>query len=727
MYPVKLSLKNVGPYVDETICFTSAPGDVVAVVGENGAGKTMLVDSVFAALYRYFPSRDGIYKYCRGKAQVSLWFKVAGQNYQSVVNIDAKKREMEPWLFLEVEDGWQVPMTDGKTGTFDNAIEELCGSAEVALASVFASQDKAGSFAQLPKAKRKELFIDMLGLGKLQIVSDESLIREKNSKEEYGRVFDRFSLLQKTQEPKAENLEGLYRELNNTRNEISEGEASLKSATFETSLLKAKFWAAKEIEDRQFPVRKRMQSSLKEIAEVSRALQESEVQSARADYYRSLAQKYEEISGKLELHRLESSSLSAQLSNHHKQVAAHNLTLRELSGQSAIQQQSIVAGNKELARARTDSAIINKVPCHAEGECADCEFLVNAVKAQGSIGDVEEGIDNATAARLAIEQQIKDLPFPEAGNLAQIEAQLANIKARISSLEPQYVESNDARSKLVVAEAAASLIGDLKLRMDKLNRESTQAREEMEELERALVVAREAEGLFRKAEKQLGLDQEKLDGTRIHLNTLLAKVGRAELEEEQSKAAKQEMNELILVIGSLDQDRKSWALLAKAFGKTGIQSLEIDASGPVISEIVNDLLFSCFGPRFSVRFVTQVLKDDKSGYKDDFDIYVTDAVSEREGSIDDLSGGERVVVCEGVSLAIALFNRSRADVGWTTLFRDEASSAIDDRRAPLYIKMLRRAREEGHFERLFFIAHQQRVTEGADSKILIADGKISVE
>ena len=126
--------------------------------------------------------------------------------------------------------------------------------------------------------------------------------------------------------------------------------------------------------------------------------------------------------------------------------------------------------------------------------------------------------------------------------------------------------------------------------------------------------------------------------------------------------------------------------------------------------------------------MTQVLKDDKSGYKDDFDIYVTDSEGGgREGSIDDLSGGEKVIICEAVSLAIALFNRSRSSVGWASLWRDEASSAVDDRRAPQYIGMLRRARELGHFERLFFIAHQQRVTEAADSKVIVTNGKITFE
>jgi exonuclease SbcC len=240
--------------------------------------------------------------------------------------------------------------------------------------------------------------------------------------------------------------------------------------------------------------------------------------------------------------------------------------------------------------------------------------------------------------------------------------------------------------------------------------------------------ATKAEDSLKHAQKAQYLEEAALDSARSSMNMVVSELARAEAEIELAKEASSKIEFLSVVLEKYDFNRRCYALLSKAFGKTGIQSLEIDAAGPAVSDIANDLLLSCFGPRFSIRFLTQVLKDDKSGYKDAFDIYVTDSSGGgREGSIDDLSGGERVIVCEAVSLAICLFNTSLGRSGWVSLWRDEASSAIDDSRAPLYIRMLRRAREQGHFKRLFFIAHQSRVTEQADAQVKIDGGKFLLE
>ena len=158
-----------------------------------------------------------------------------------------------------------------------------------------------------------------------------------------------------------------------------------------------------------------------------------------------------------------------------------------------------------------------------------------------------------------------------------------------------------------------------------------------------------------------------------------------------------------------------------------IQSFEIDSAGPEVSRIANELLFNCFGPRFSIRFVTQEAKADGKGYKDEFDVYVYDQRYDRWVSIDDLSGGEKVIVTEALALAIALYNREKNGVTWETLFRDEVSGALDDKHAPQYIAMLRAAREMGHFQRVYFISHQGRMREMADSRIIVSGGKLAIE
>ena len=164
------------------------------------------------------------------------------------------------------------------------------------------------------------------------------------------------------------------------------------------------------------------------------------------------------------------------------------------------------------------------------------------------------------------------------------------------------------------------------------------------------------------------------------------------------------------------------ARVAKSFGPMEIQSFEIDNSGPEVSRLSNELLFNCFGPRFSIRFVTQELKVDGKGYKDEFDVSVDDQKTGRTVSISDLSGGEKTIVSEALALGIALYNKEKNGVVWDTLFRDEVSGALDDVYAPQYIAMLRAAREIGHFKKVFFICHQPRLKAMADSRILVEKG-----
>jgi len=54
-------------------------------------------------------------------------------------------------------------------------------------------------------------------------------------------------------------------------------------------------------------------------------------------------------------------------------------------------------------------------------------------------------------------------------------------------------------------------------------------------------------------------------------------------------------------------------LLAKGLGNDGVIALSIDDAGPTITQIVNDLLLTCCGPRFTIAIQTQ--KALASGYR----------------------------------------------------------------------------------------------------------------
>jgi exonuclease SbcC len=165
-----------------------------------------------------------------------------------------------------------------------------------------------------------------------------------------------------------------------------------------------------------------------------------------------------------------------------------------------------------------------------------------------------------------------------------------------------------------------------------------------------------------------------------------------------------------------------WKHLQEALGRRGVQALEIDAASPEVSSITNELLHACYGSRFSVALETTKLKADGKGSKEIVDLRVLDTERGTDGSASLLSGGEKVLVGEALSLAIAIYNSRRSHVPLLDLFRDECAGALSSGNAQRYIEMLRRALDVGGFHRCYFVAHQPQLWDLADRIIEVSDG-----
>ncbi len=170
-----------------------------------------------------------------------------------------------------------------------------------------------------------------------------------------------------------------------------------------------------------------------------------------------------------------------------------------------------------------------------------------------------------------------------------------------------------------------------------------------------------------------------------------------------------------------------WRHLQKALGRDGIQSLEIDAAGPEVSDLINELLHVGYGNRFTCRLETTQLKADGKGTKEVFDLHVIDTEKGWEGSAGDLSGGERVMVAEALSLAVAIHQVRKSEIPILDLWRDECAGALHPDTAPLYIQMLRKCLDLGGFHRVYFIAHQPALWHLADAMIRAEDGRFWID
>jgi hypothetical protein len=77
--------------------------------------------------------------------------------------------------------------------------------------------------------------------------------------------------------------------------------------------------------------------------------------------------------------------------------------------------------------------------------------------------------------------------------------------------------------------------------------------------------------------------------------------------------------------------------------------------------LVNVLIEGCLNNKFETRFRTQRPKADGKGIVDDFDVEVRNKNLDRTCLVDELSGGQFVLVNEDVNLGIAIYNMRQGE------------------------------------------------------------------
>lgn len=150
---------------------------LVAIVGANGRGKTTLMDSLHP--YLVMPSRlpgtsiggfsyyDHVYL---PESEKELIWAHEGRCYRSHIVIRLGSRNAtEAYLFEMNDDGAWCPFqladgtrSDGKTKTYVQCLEAICGSADTFFTSVFAAQGKR-QLHLYQNAEIKSLLADLLG------------------------------------------------------------------------------------------------------------------------------------------------------------------------------------------------------------------------------------------------------------------------------------------------------------------------------------------------------------------------------------------------------------------------------------------------------------------------------------------------------------------------------------------------------------------------------------
>lgn len=474
---------------------------------------------------------------------------------------------------------------------------------------------------------------------------------------------------------------------------------------------------------------------------------------------------------------------SAAIAAVDQDIAALDAEVRELTqridrAEAALRKTAGVP--TQLERARADAALIETVPFGARCGEAGCAFVAQAVAAQQQLPVLEQHLadrqtvegeiaawrhqvaearqarEPLTARRLAKQEVLR----ATAADVA-LAPRLEVAEARVRELEHEQAElrreADLARAE--AAEARELAVEQRQAQVARLEREQVLARTSADEdrdalaariaarrqevADRRLAIAEEIDALTatlarvadvrsalddavqaqRTAEESLRLAHQQAADAGAALARLEAEIEAFERRRAEFRTRQAQRMRLEDAVRQLETELIEWQALARVFGRDGLPVLEIDAAGPGVSALANDLLQASFGGRFSLELVTQEVKADGKGMKEAFELKVFDA--ERGGDardLADLSGGEQVVVEEALKAALATYVNQRNVAPIRTIWRDETTGALDRENAVRYVAMLRRLHQLSGAHHLLFITHNSEAAALADVQLVVADG-----
>jgi exonuclease SbcC len=701
-----LRLRGITEAFPNEVCvdFDSLGEGLIAIVGENGAGKSTLIGSVFAALFRQLPGQKrSLYDFAtHPQPEIDLTFSVNGNRYRSLLKVDPKSRQMESYLF----NSEGTPLTNGNKEPFEEFVRKCAGTPDFFLSSIFSSQKRTGNFLSLERSERKELFIrELLGLDRLRLIAAETKEKgEKVARTTLGLEGQARSLKELVEagvedptEVKArlrevsswlETLEAEKRVAQQRLLELQAGEASRKPLQAEVEILK-----------------QRLRKTDAEITETKRQIGRDESLLTGKKDPADLTERGAVLAIRIEeLHRQIREIQGLETSN------------RETERTVQVLDAELRANLAELERFRVEREELAVVPCRGEGVYTSCPKIRRAVEAGQTIPTLEGEV-----ATLSIEVEV------QRSSLVQIATPSFELTRTAEDCERERRKVDQERQRYEELRAVEARRDERLKALERLAQGRAEVFEELARKESTLSTFSDLDAKMHGSRQEIGNVDRLIISCRRERDGLIARQAQIKQRQEQLEAARTRLAQVESELATARTEQEDYTYLAKVFGPDEIQLCEIQAAGPQVSLLVNFLLEGCFDNKFEIRFRTQRPKADGRGMVDDFDVEVRNKNLDRTCLVDELSGGQFVLVNEAVNLGIAICNMRQGEgIRYETLFRDETVGALDAVNGKEYVRMLRRAKDLGGFHQVIFICHTPLVLELADSILAVGGGCVTM-
>lgn len=674
------------------------------------------------------------------------------------------------WQPVTMPDG---TVSDGKNSTYDSIVEHLLGPAEIYFLTAFQAQ---GAARISEYGDPKGLLGQLLHLEEVDVDAGLARDKSRDARRQWESLkasMDRVSQLELSIQETTVRLAGL--EANHeavsaamaaAETELMSSNTALQAAMASTgenvairqqleSLEKRKAELIEEMTKAKGRFNDALHSEQRQadrsIGEIRRQIsrQEGDIRSAKEKISRAVVamehlETVARAEAKLPEFNKDLDALLAEMERRKQQKDVYLKAKQEsllLLGKIKTLGADLRGLERECATLRNQAGFVGDVPCRGEFPYDDCPALQAAIKAskelparEGLIPKGQQAMDGASLEQQDAEQRATSIG-DQTEAIHQLEREINAKRDVISKAEKWAARRGEVEGAKDAKERDETSIVECQQEISLLQQKEDAVRHEAAEKERslkgehddavAMIQARAAAVLAEIAAlPPLGLEdaltaareQQKINWNlakqvaKTH-NDHLAAMSTAQARIDD---ATRELTGLASVreqATRLEEEAAGWNLLVT--GLKGVIDLVIEDAGPTIAAIANQLLTVAYGPRFSIRIVTQK-KQQNGAMVETFDISVLDSVTGMEGSISKKSGGQQVWLNMALAYAVAIYLRDASGVDYETMIGDEVDDGLTGERKEQFYRMDREAMRLGGYTRRIFVSHHPAAWELAD-------------
>jgi exonuclease SbcC len=676
MLPKYVKAKGFTSYIDEVIEFEKF-GDLFAVIGENGAGKSSLIDMIMVALFGRARGVDN-----------------KGSGLEDLINKNCDHFEIE-YVFVMNEVEYKIvrrkfrggahelefyingsSQTEKITETQLKILNSIKVDYDTILDTICVGQGQSARFMEKKPNERKEVFSQVLGLDKYEVL-------EKHTKELRKEVKDK---MEKT-ETKITNLKEKINK--RTQHETTYNQSKQLIANVKIAIKN------KEDELEKIVTEKAQYEQLKQQADL--------ILNQRTNLQRKITAQKSTIDSDLsnqtalESQVIEKDMIKALIQNLQIQIEEDQKEYTKFSNEKS----SLEATTKILNnQAKEYKVKYDNLKNYNQAECNFCGNIISDSHKQQYLNELmNEGKKSLNEAK-ANQSRICDL--------------ITEIDKIDSRLTQSKIKLRDAQAKFTKISQAETQLNGIKNRLIDSQKNLEELKKEYSENCQIQVVQVENK-IFNDA-----MLKAEIARLRTQLTDYENQKAIAENELIAIGIAEAEIGTLVDEFEQLEIKFDDYSDLIVAWGKAGIQADIIGNALPEIEDEINNLLEILCNSAVSIEFQTQKeTKNKKAKGKpasiETLDIVINDENGSRK--YETYSGGEKFRVDFACHVGLSKFLAKRAGATIDFFIVDEGLGSQDENARQQFITSIYQLSKI--FKQIMIITHIDEMKDAFDNRILV--------